>query len=87
MTRPARVFLVAELLLGTAYFLLPDSLLWAGVYCTLGLAMVVAVVVGTRLYRPAQPLAWYLVAAGQLSFTVGDAINYVYQWVLEVEPA
>jgi signal transduction histidine kinase len=86
MARPARIFLAAELLLGIAYFLLPDSLLRAAVYCTLGLAMVVAVVVGTRLHRPAQPLAWYLLAGGQLSFTVGDAINYTYQWVLEVEP-
>jgi len=86
MARPARIFLAAELLLGTAYFVLPDSLLGAVVYCALGLAMVVAVVVGVRRYRPAQPLAWYLVAAGQLSFTVGDAINYTYQWVLQVEP-
>jgi signal transduction histidine kinase len=86
MARPARIFLAAELLLGIAYFLLPDSLLRAVVYCTLGLGMVAAVVVGTRLHRPAQPLAWYLLAGGQLSFTVGDAINYTYQWVLEVEP-
>jgi hypothetical protein len=86
MARPARIFLAAELLLGIAYFLLPDSLLRAVVYCTLGLGMMVAVVVGTRLHRPAQPLAWYLLAGGQLSFTVGDAINYTYQWVLEVEP-
>jgi signal transduction histidine kinase len=86
MARPARIFLAAELLLGAVYFLLPDSLLRAAVYCTLGLGMVVAVVVGTRLYRPSRPLAWYLLAAGQLSFTVGDAINYTYQWVLEIEP-
>jgi signal transduction histidine kinase len=86
MARPARVFLAVELLLGVTYFLLPDSLLRAAVYLTLGLGMVAAVVVGTRLYRPNRPLAWYLLAAGQLSFTVGDAINYTYQWVLEVEP-
>jgi len=49
--------------------------------------MVAAVIVGTRLWRPSKPVAWYLLAAGQLSFTVGDAINYTYQWVLEVEPA
>jgi hypothetical protein len=86
MSRPARIFVAVELLLGVAYFQLPDSLLRAAVYCTLGLGMVVAVVVGTRLYRPSRPLAWYLLAAGQLSFTVGDAINYTYQWVLELEP-
>jgi signal transduction histidine kinase len=86
MSRPARIFLAAELLLGATYFLLPDSLLRAAVYCTLGLGMVAAVVVGTRRYRPSRPLAWYLLAAGQLSVTVGDAINYTYQWVLELEP-
>src|SRR5829696_8480958 len=48
--------------------------------------MVMAVVVGTPLYRPSRPLAWYLLAAGQLSFTVGDAINYTYQWVLHIQP-
>ena len=87
MGRTARICLAVELLLGVTYFLLPDSLLRAVVYCSLGLGMVVAVVVGTRLYWPSRPLAWYLIAAGQLSFTVGDAINYTYQWVLEVEPS
>ena len=86
MGRPARIFLAVELLLGVTYFLLPDSLLRAVVYCSLGLGMVAAVIVGTRLWRPSKPVAWYLLAAGQLSFTVGDAINYTYQWVLEVEP-
>ena len=86
MGRPARIFLAVGLLLGVTYFRLPDSLLRAVVYCALELGMVVAVVVGTRLFRPSKPLAWYLLAAGQLSFTVGDAINYTYQWVLEVEP-
>jgi hypothetical protein len=86
MGRPARIFLAVGLLLGVTYFRLPDSLLRAVVYCALELGMVVAVVVGTRLYRPSKPLAWYLLAAGQLSFTVGDAINYTYQWVLELEP-
>ena len=74
--RAACVFVAAELLLGIAYFRLPDSLLRAVVYCALGLGMVVAVVVGTRLNWPSRPLAWYLLAAGQLKFTVGDAINY-----------
>ena len=32
MARPARIFLAAELLLGTTYFVLPDSLVRAAVY-------------------------------------------------------
>jgi signal transduction histidine kinase len=86
IARAGRTFLAVELMLGVVYFLLPDSLLRAVTYCLLGIGMVVAVVVGTRIHRPSRPLAWYLLAAGQLSFTVGDAINYTYQWVLQVEP-
>jgi signal transduction histidine kinase len=83
--RVARSFLVVELVLGAGYFVMPPSLLRAVVYCAIELSMVVALVVGVRLWRPSRPLAWYLLAAGQLSFTVGDAINYAYEWVLELE--
>ena len=86
ISRPARIFLAVELLLGAAYFLLPESPALAVSYTGLGLAAVVAVVVGIRIYRPSKPQAWYLLAAGQLSFTVGDAISYTYQWALKVEP-
>jgi signal transduction histidine kinase len=47
--------------------------------------MVVAVVVGVRRWKPAQPMAWYLIAAGQLLFSIGDAINYYREWVLGTE--
>ena len=74
--RAARVFVAAELLLGIAYFRLPDSRLRAVVYCALGLGMVVAVVVGTRLNSALA--APGLVPPGRRPalFTVGDAINY-----------
>jgi signal transduction histidine kinase len=83
--RAARIFLAVELALGVAYFVLPASALRAGVYCAIELGMVVAVVVGVRTYRPSRPWAWYLLAAGQLCFTVGDAILYAYEWALQVE--
>jgi diguanylate cyclase len=83
--RAARIFLAVELALGVAYFVLPASALRAGVYCPIELGMVVAVVVGVRTYRPSRPWAWYLLAAGQLCFTVGDAILYAYEWALRVE--
>jgi hypothetical protein len=50
--RAARVFVAAELLLGGAYFVLPPSGLRAVVYCATSLGMVVAVVVGVRMWRP-----------------------------------
>jgi hypothetical protein len=83
--RAARIFLAVELALGVAYFVLPASALRASVYCAIELGMVVAVVVGVRTYRPSRPWAWYLLAAGQLCFTVGDAILYAYEWALQVE--
>jgi diguanylate cyclase len=83
--RAARSFLVVELALGAGYFAMPPSWPRAVVYCSLGLGTVAALVAGVRLYRPSRPLAWYLMAAGQLSFTLGDAINYGYEWALRVE--
>jgi signal transduction histidine kinase len=83
--RAARVFVAVELLLGVAYFLLPPSGTRAVVYCATSLGMVVAVVVGVRLWWPSRPLAWYLIAVGQLLFTVGDAYSYYHEWVLGLE--
>jgi signal transduction histidine kinase len=83
--RAARIFVGVEVVLGVAYFRLPPSLLRVAVYSVVSLAMVVAVVIGTRRWKPAQPMAWYLIAAGQLLFTIGDAISYSRDWVLHME--
>ena len=80
-----RVFLGAEAVLIAGYFVLPPSALKAACYTALGLVVTAALVVGVRTYRPRQPLAWYLLAAGQLLFTTGDTINYTYEWVLHAE--
>jgi hypothetical protein len=83
--RAARVFVGAEVVLGVWYFLLDPSGLRAAVFSAVSLGMVVAVVVGVRRWRPAQPMAWYLIAGGQLLFSVGDAINFYRQWVAGTE--
>jgi signal transduction histidine kinase len=83
--RAARVFVGAEVVLGVWYFLLDPSGLRAAVFSAVSLGMVVAVVVGVRRWRPAQPMAWYLIAGGQLLFSVGDAINFYRQWVARTE--
>jgi signal transduction histidine kinase len=80
-----RVFLVAEAILTAAYFMLPPSTAKAACYTALGLGAVVALIVGVRRYRPKQPLAWYLLAGGQLLFTTGDTINSAYEWVVQAE--
>ncbi len=83
--RAARIFVGAEVMLGVTYFLIPPSLLRAAVYCTVSLGMVVAVVIGTRMWRPARPMAWYLIATGQLLFSIGDTINHYREWVRGTE--
>ncbi len=39
----------------------------------------VAIVVGVRIQRPSNPLAWYLFAAGQTLFVGGDVLAYNYE--------
>jgi signal transduction histidine kinase len=80
-----RVFLAVGVLLTLGYFILPSAAKPA-CYAALGLAGAVALIAGVRLYRPSRPLAWYLLAAGQLLFSAGDAVNNTYAWILHVEP-
>jgi signal transduction histidine kinase len=77
-----RAFVAAEALLAVGYFALPPSVGKAACHTALGVAPVAAVVVGVRLFRPRQPLAWYLLAAGQLLFVTGDTVNNIHTWVL-----
>ncbi|PWK31679.1 diguanylate cyclase (GGDEF)-like protein [Actinoplanes xinjiangensis] len=71
-------WLAVGVLATTGYFLLPASSLAARVcYNVIGLAAVVAILVGVRLYRPQRPGVWYWVAAGQLLAVLGD-ITYDY---------
>ena len=83
--RAARVFVAAELSFGIAYFLLPPSGLRAIAYCATSFGMVVAVVVGARMWRPPMVMAWCLIAVGQFLFTLGDAYSFFYEWVLKTE--
>jgi signal transduction histidine kinase len=80
-----RVFLAVEAILTAGYFLMPPSSAKAACYSAVGVSSAAALVVGVRTYRPRRPLAWYLLAAGQLLFTSGDTINSAYQWVLKTE--
>ncbi len=83
--KPLRVLLAVEAVFALGYFALPPSPPKAACWTALGVAAVGALVVGARSYRPRQPLAWYLLAAGLLLFTVGDTINNAYEWVLRTE--
>jgi signal transduction histidine kinase len=84
-SRPLRIFLGAEALFTLGYFLLAPSAFKAASWAALGLTAAAAAVVGTRGQRPREPLAWYLLAAGLLTFTAGDTINNAYEWVFQLE--
>ncbi len=49
------------------------------VFNAIGLSAVAAIVVGVRLQRPHNPLAWYLFAAGQALFVGGDVLAYNFE--------
>ena len=55
----------------TCFFYLVPSLS-SQTWMVLGLSAVVATVIGVRRNRPRQPLAWYLLAAAELTFIAGD---------------
>jgi diguanylate cyclase (GGDEF)-like protein len=76
-------FLVIGGLVVVASETLPIPLLLTDlIYSLVSLAVVVAIVVAIRMHRPAAATAWYLMAAGQLLWVVGDTIFSVQQDVL-----
>jgi signal transduction histidine kinase len=83
--RAWRVFLALAVLAAGGYFLVPSIAAQDVYYVVFGLATVGAIVGGVRLNRPRRPLLWYLLAAGQLTFIVGDLVWAVYEVLLHVE--
>lgn len=59
------------LVLITLYYAFPDAHLYT--WALLGYSSAVAVLVGVRLYQPAQKLPWYLTSAALAFFTTGDS--------------
>jgi signal transduction histidine kinase len=72
--RLAYAYLAAGTVLTALVLLVPGAYpLWS----VLGLSAVAATVVGVRRNRPSAPLAWWLIAAGELTFVSGDTIYTV----------
>jgi diguanylate cyclase (GGDEF)-like protein/PAS domain S-box-containing protein len=81
----AFAYLVVAAGLTSMYYLFPayHSPLWTA----LGLSAVAATVWGVRRNRPRQPLAWYLLAAAELTFIAGDtSYNVLTQVMHQVNP-
>jgi two-component system cell cycle response regulator len=55
------------------YFLLPTSP-QALLYTAIGISTAVAVVAGVLIHRPAAPVGWFFLAAGQVAYATGDIV-------------
>ena len=81
------VWLAVGALATGGYFLLPmDGLAHAVLYDAIGLVSSAVIVVGVRLHAPARPGAWYLFAAGQTVWVVGDILYSYITYVRHEEP-
>jgi diguanylate cyclase (GGDEF)-like protein/PAS domain S-box-containing protein len=79
------VFLATGALITGLYLFVPPFAGSGPVMNLLGLAPVLAIATGVRLYRPQARLAWALVALGFLLFWLGDLYTYSYPLLLHRE--
>jgi diguanylate cyclase (GGDEF)-like protein/PAS domain S-box-containing protein len=77
--RALAVYAVLGVLGAVAYYVAPGLTGSNAAYQFVGFLSLVAIVVGVRRYRPEGRAAWYLIAAGQALFQVGDAVFWWYQ--------
>ena len=80
-----RLYLGIGALATGVYHLLPDGAR-AVLNVVVGASAAAAIAAGTRWHRPGRRLAWWLVAAAQGLFVVGDALFSVNELVLGIEP-
>jgi diguanylate cyclase (GGDEF)-like protein len=65
-----------------AYFAVPGELGKDLIYTVMGLGSTVCVLLAIRLHRPAERLGWYLLAAANSCFVLGDGILDTYDLFL-----
>jgi signal transduction histidine kinase len=65
------------------YLFGPKTLNAGPVFNAIGLSAVAAIIIGVRIHRPRFAGAWYLIAAGQAVFVIGDVLAYNYERIFE----
>jgi signal transduction histidine kinase len=80
-----RGYLGTGALLTGVYYLLPAGP-GAVLNVVVGASAVAAILLGLRWHRPSHRLAWWLIAAAQGLFVVGDALFSVNDLILGIEP-
>ncbi len=74
-----RAYLVIGMLAVLIDFVVSGDLPKHLIYDALALSSAAAMIIGVRWYRPSNPRPWYLFAAGQVSFALGDSIRAYYE--------
>jgi diguanylate cyclase (GGDEF)-like protein len=67
------------------YFLVSNDIWSNACYDAIGSASAVMILIGVRLHRPVKPVLWYLLAAGQALWSIGDMAFGFNEFVLERE--
>jgi diguanylate cyclase (GGDEF)-like protein len=81
------LWLMAAGVVVTGYMFLPaDSVVRSFGYDVIGLVSAGMIAIAIRRHRPARPALWWLMAAGQAVWVLGDALYSVYDKVLHVAP-
>ena len=83
--RTCRIYTIVGLLAAFGYFFAPQGSGHHALYDLIGLSSVIAILVGVRRFKPALSLPWYMFAAGQLCFVLGDATRAYYEVIQGVE--
>ncbi len=76
------LYVAVGLLAVGLYFLVPANLA-RYTYDAFSIVAAIVVAMATRLYRPTASFPWYLIAAGQFLFAVGDITYAIYLEVLK----
>ena len=87
MRRHAWLMYLAGVALVTSVYLFGPAALNSGpVFNLIGASGIVAIALGSRLNRAHRRLPWYLLAAGQAMFVLGDILGYNYVRFFGAEP-